>query len=219
MLGRWRVRPHLTTIDILFDPVVDETSPRPIDLDKEVICPSNPFIIVDIPRSIRSIDDDLRDLVIKSRQFIEDLEWAIISNPKFEKCLIIVDEVLSRAVSFRSANKATYYELETQLEESNVELTTAKKIQVKAGEAFVVAKEEVKRLGALLVKEQIGQVKEREHTWELSDEIHLVHRQLQEDTIQLGLTKIQFVTEYHDSNKYFKDTLDTWAHGFRIVRR
>lgn len=67
--------------------------------------------------------------------------------------MIIVDEVLSRAVSFRSANKATYYELETQLEESNVELTAAKKIQVKAREAFVVAKEEVKRLGALLVKE------------------------------------------------------------------
>lgn len=42
--------------------------------------------------------------------------------------------------------------METQLKKSMVELTTAKKIQAKAEEPFVVENEEVKHLTSLLIE-------------------------------------------------------------------
>lgn len=49
--------------DILSDLVADESSPKPIVLDKEVMGPFKTFIIPNISKPTRFTDDDLHALV------------------------------------------------------------------------------------------------------------------------------------------------------------
>lgn len=77
-----------------------------------------------------------------------------MAHTKFQKHLSIIEEELSKALYNRDATEITHNELETQLKKSMVELTTAKKIQAKAEEPFVVENEEVKHLTSLLIEKQ-----------------------------------------------------------------
>lgn len=126
-----RVRSSPTPISILSDLLMDESIPRPIDLDEDIMGPSEHFNILDILKPSRSIDYDLYDLVGLSWKFIEDLEWEIMELPNFEKSLVIVEETLKRVVGIRDTVGDTCRQLETQLKESRMKIVVARKIQAK----------------------------------------------------------------------------------------
>lgn len=60
--GLRRIRSSLVHIDIHYDLIMDESGPRPIDLDKDIVDQFKPFTIVDISEPTRPIDVDIYSL-------------------------------------------------------------------------------------------------------------------------------------------------------------
>lgn len=63
MLSHGWVRSLPTPINTLFDLVEDETGPRPVNLDEDILGPSKPFIIPNILEPTKSTHDDLHAAV------------------------------------------------------------------------------------------------------------------------------------------------------------
>lgn len=92
----------------------------------------------------------------------------------FEKHMVIIDKALSRATNIKEAIEATHRDLDTQLENSRVELSRTKKIQAKAMTTMEVINKEIFHLNTLLLEEQVGWAEEREQIDESFESLYLV---------------------------------------------